>query len=197
MSALPSTGSRVNVVLAFTLVLAFCAAFLGSTWLANLYVLLGVVYAGGSVMFPLVRDLLGLPPRGTFERCLRIVREFQESLNRVRAAGPRHQAEEGHTRDEGPHHRLQQPLRQRDRDGGIEEPELKQHQSVGRRNRVPRRQANDPVVGKALDEPRRPAAPSELGDVGVVHQPAAGADRTVRQQERKIREEGRIAEDAQ
>ena len=61
-----------------------------------------------------------------------------------------------------------------------EEPEVEQHQAAGRRDRVPRRQAHHPAVGRPPGEPRQRHGPSELRDVGVLHQPDAGADRTVR-----------------
>ena len=56
---------------------------------------------------------------------------------------------------------------------------------------LPGRQAHHPAVGRPAGEPRQRHGPSELRDVGVVHQPDAGADRAVRQQqERQVREEG-------
>ena len=57
---------------------------------------------------------------------------------------------------------------------------------------LPRRQADDPVVGRPPREPRQRHGPSELRDVGVVHQPDAGADRTVRQQQGRQVQEGSL-----
>ena len=45
---------------------------------------------------------------------------------------------------------------------------------------LPRRQAHDPAVGRPPGESRQRHGASELRDVGVVHQPDAGADRAVR-----------------
>ena len=44
---------------------------------------------------------------------------------------------------------------------------------------LPGRQAHHPAVGRPAGEPRQRHGPSELRDVGVVHQPDAGADRAV------------------
>ena len=57
--------------------------------------------------------------------------------------------------------------------------QVEQHQAAGRRDRVPRRPAHHPAVGRPPGEPRQRHGPSELRDVGVVHQPDAGADRAV------------------
>ena len=46
---------------------------------------------------------------------------------------------------------------------------------------LPRRPPHHPAVGRPAGESRQRHGPSELRDVGVVHQPDAGADRTVRQ----------------
>ena len=70
-----------------------------------------------------------------------------------------------------------------------EEPEVAQRQAAGRRGRVRRRQAHHPAVGRPPGEPRQRHGPSELRDVGVVHQPDAGADRNLDQPE-EVREEG-------
>ena len=85
-----------------------------------------------------------------------------------------------HARHEGPRHRLQhRPLRQRDPGRRPQELQVAQRQAAGRRDRVPRRQAHHPAVGRPAGEPRQRHGPSELRDVGVVHQPDAGADRAV------------------
>jgi adenosylhomocysteinase len=77
---------------------------------------------------------------------------------------------------------------------GSEEPEMDQHQAAGRRDRIRRRQAHHPAVGRPAGESRQRHGPSELRDVGLLHQPDAGADRAVRQQQgRQIREEGLCA----
>ena len=73
----------------------------------------------------------------------------------------------------------------------LKQPEVEQHQAAGRRDRVPRQAPHHPAVGRPPGEPRQRHGPSELRDVGVVHQPDAGADRAVRQQQgRQVREEG-------
>ena len=101
-----------------------------------------------------------------------------------------------HAPDEAPRHRLQhRPLRQRNSGGGAEEPEMGQHQAAGRRDRVPRRQAHHPAVRRPSGESRQRHGPSELRDVVVVHQPDAGADRTV-DQPGQIPEEGLHAAEA-
>ena len=65
-----------------------------------------------------------------------------------------------HARHEGPRHRLQhRPLRQRDPGRGPEEPQVGQHQAAGRRDRVPRRQAHHPAVGRPPGEPRQRHGP--------------------------------------
>ena len=87
-----------------------------------------------------------------------------------------------HAGDEGPRHRLQhRPLRQRDPGRRPAQLPLAQRQAAGRRDRVPRRQA-DPAAGRGpAGEPRLRHRPPELRDVGLVHQPDAGADRAVDQ----------------
>ena len=56
---------------------------------------------------------------------------------------------------------------------------------------LPRQAPHHPAVGRPPGEPRQRHGPSDLRDVGLLHQPDAGADRTVRQQQgRQIREEG-------
>ena len=77
----------------------------------------------------------------------------------------------------------------RDSGRGAEEPQVAQRQAAGRRDRVPRRQAHHPAVRRPPGESRQRHGPSELRDVGVVHQPDAGADRAV-DQSRQVREEG-------
>ena len=62
---------------------------------------------------------------------------------------------------------------------GLEELQVEQHQAAGRRNRVPGRQAHHPAVGRPPREPRQRHGPPVVRDVGVVHQPDAGADRAV------------------
>ena len=55
---------------------------------------------------------------------------------------------------------------------------------------LPRQAPHHPAVGRPPGEPRQRHGPSELRDVGVLHQPDAGADRAVRQQQgRQVREE--------
>lgn len=205
MSALPPKESSVKVVLAFMLVLVFCVAFLGSIWLANLYVVLGVVYAGGSVIFPLVRDLLGLPPRGTFERCLSIVRQLWGGLKRQDSGAPPasgrttgSQAETGQRVAVTPRTAADQALEEPEADQAFDEPKVEQHQAAVRMDRIPRRQSHDAVVGRPPRKPRQRHGAPEFRDLGVLHQPVAGADRTVhKQQGRQIDEENRrAAEDA-
>ncbi|MGY3136363.1 adenosylhomocysteinase [Bradyrhizobium sp. USDA 4501] len=62
----------------------------------------------------------------------------------------------------------------------------------------PRQAPHHHAVGRPPREPRQCDGPSVLRDVGVLHQPDAGADRAVRQQQgRQVRQEGlRAAEDA-
>ena len=66
-----------------------------------------------------------------------------------------------------------------------EELQVEQHQAAGRRDRISRRQAHHPAVGRPPREPRQRHGPSELRDVGVLHQPDAGADRAVDQPDGK------------
>ena len=69
--------------------------------------------------------------------------------------------------------------------------EVDQHQAAGRRDRIPRQAPHHPAVGRPPGEPRQCHGPSVLRDVGLLHQPDAGADRTVRQQQgRQVQEEG-------
>ena len=64
-----------------------------------------------------------------------------------------------------------------------EESEMEQHQAAGRRDRVPRRPPHHHAVGRPSGESRQRHGTPELRDVGVVHQPDAGADRALRQQQ--------------
>ena len=59
------------------------------------------------------------------------------------------------------------------------QPEVDQHQAAGRPDLVPRRQAHAPAVGRPAAQPRQRHRPSELRDVGILHQPGAGADRAL------------------
>ncbi len=59
--------------------------------------------------------------------------------------------------------------------------QVDQRQAAGRHDRVPRRQAHDPAVGGAAAQSRQRHRPPELRHVGVLHQPGAGADRTLDQ----------------
>ncbi len=62
-----------------------------------------------------------------------------------------------------------------------------QHQAAVRRVALPRRpQRDDPRRGPPA-QPRLRHRPPELRDVGLVHQPGAGADRAARQQRRATR----------
>ena len=67
-----------------------------------------------------------------------------------------------------------------------------QHQGSGRRDRVPRRQADHPAVGRPSGEPRQRHGPSLVRDVVLVHQPDAGADRALRQQQGRQVQEGSV-----
>ena len=78
---------------------------------------------------------------------------------------------------------------------GAAEPQMAQRQAAGRRDRIPRRQAHHPAVGRPAGEPRQRHGPSELRDVVLVHQPDAGADRAV-DQSGQVREEGLHAAEA-
>ena len=81
--------------------------------------------------------------------------------------------------------------------------EMEQRQAAGRRDRIPRRQAHHPALGRPAGESRQRHGPSELCDVVLVHQSDAGADRALDQsgqvQERGLhapqaaRREGRAA----
>ena len=54
---------------------------------------------------------------------------------------------------------------------------------------VPGRQAHDPAVGRPPAQPRQRHRPSELRDVGLLHQPGAGADRALHQARRQYENE--------
>jgi adenosylhomocysteinase len=71
------------------------------------------------------------------------------------------------------------PLRQRDRDRWPQQHEVDRDQAAGRRGRVPRRQEDHRAVQGPPGEPRQRDRPPVVRDVDVVHQPGAGADRTV------------------
>ncbi len=71
---------------------------------------------------------------------------------------------------------------------GLKQPEVEQHQAAGRRDRIPRQASHHPAVGRPSGESRQRHGPSVVRDVGFLHQPDAGADRTVRQQQgRQVR----------
>ena len=76
--------------------------------------------------------------------------------------------------------RQYRPFRQRDSGRRAAQPEMDQRQAAGRHDLVPGRQAHDPAVGRPPAQPRQRHRPSELRHVGLLHQPGAGADRTVR-----------------
>lgn len=82
MNALPQKEPLVKVVLAYVFALVFCAAFLRAIWLPSesYFASLVLISVGGSMIFPFLRDLLGLPPRGNFEKFMRIMRQFQQGL---------------------------------------------------------------------------------------------------------------------
>lgn len=203
MNALPPNESWVKVALAFMLVLVFCIAFLGSIWLGNLYVVLGVIYAGGSVIFPLVRDLLALPPRGTFERCLSIVRQLWGGLKRqdgAPSAGgrtPGSPAETGRRIAVSARTAAGQVLEESEADQAPEGPEVEKHQAAVRLDRTPRQQSHA-VVGRPPRKPGQRHQTPELRDLGALHQPYADSDRAVhKQQGFQIGEDNRrAAEDA-
>ena len=73
-----------------------------------------------------------------------------------------------------------------------EEPEVGQHQAAGRRDHLPGRPPHHHAVGRPPGEPRQRDGSSELRDVGVVHQPDAGADRTLGQQQGRQVQEGSL-----
>jgi len=82
MSALPLREFWVRVAIAFVLVFVYCAAFIRTMWGSspNHYASVLVMIAGGAIIFPFLRDLLGLPPRGAFQDCLKIIRGLLERL---------------------------------------------------------------------------------------------------------------------
>ena len=67
--------------------------------------------------------------------------------------------------------------------------QMAQRQAAGRRDRVRRRQAHHPSVGRPPGKSRQRHGPSLLRDERVVHQPDAGADGALRQP-RQVPEEG-------
>ena len=69
----------------------------------------------------------------------------------------------------------------RDPGRGAAQLQVEQRQAAGRRDRVPERQAHHPPVGRPPGQPRQRDRPSVVRDVGLVHQPDAGADRAVHQ----------------
>ncbi len=73
-----------------------------------------------------------------------------------------------------------------------EELEVEQHQAAGGRDRVSERPPHHPAVGRPSGEPRQRDGSSELRDVGVVHQPDAGADRAVGEQQGRQVQEGSL-----
>ncbi len=62
-----------------------------------------------------------------------------------------------------------------------EEPEMGQHQAAGRRDHLPRQAPHHPAGGRPPGESRLRHRPSELRDERLLHQPDAGADRTLGQ----------------
>ena len=73
-----------------------------------------------------------------------------------------------------------------------EEPQVAQHQAAGRRDRIPGRQAHHPSLGRPPGEPRQRDGSPLVRDVGVVHQPDAGADRALGQQQGRQVQEGSL-----
>jgi adenosylhomocysteinase len=85
-----------------------------------------------------------------------------------------------YARDEGHGDRRQyRPFRQRNSGRRAEEPQVDEHQGTGGHDRDAERQSVDPSVRGAPAEPRQRHRPPVLRDVGVLHQPGAGADGTV------------------
>jgi adenosylhomocysteinase len=82
--------------------------------------------------------------------------------------------------DVAPRDRVQhRPLRQRDPDCQLAELQVAQREAAGRRGRVPGRQAPDRSRRGTAGQSRLRHRPSQLRDVGLLHQPGAGADRAV------------------
>ena len=71
-----------------------------------------------------------------------------------------------HARDEGPRHRLQyRPFRFSEiQVGGAAQFQMAQRQAAGGRDRIPRRQAHHPAVGRPAGESGQRHGPSELRD---------------------------------
>ncbi len=59
--------------------------------------------------------------------------------------------------------------------------QVEQRQAAGRRDRAGERQAHPASVGRPPRQPRQRHGPSVVRDVGLVHQPDAGADRALHQ----------------
>ncbi len=104
---------------------------------------------------------------------------------------PQHHHRRAHGADEGQGDRRQhRPLRQRDRHGRAEEVpghRADQHQAAVRRVPFPGRPQRDGAGGGPAAEPRLRDRPSELRDVGVVHQPGDRAARTARERRASTR----------
>jgi hypothetical protein len=87
-----------------------------------------------------------------------------------------------HEADEGHGHRLQhRPLRQRDPGFGTQELQVGEHQAAGRHDPHAVGRPRHPAEPGPSGEPRQRHRPPELRDVGLVHQPDAGPDRTFHQ----------------
>ncbi len=68
--------------------------------------------------------------------------------------------------------------------GALAQLQVEQRQAAGRRDRVPRRQEDHPSVGRSPGQSRQRDRSPVLRDVGLVHQPDAGADRALHQARR-------------
>ena len=101
-----------------------------------------------------------------------------------------HHHRRAHGEDEAQRHRRQhRPLRQRDRHGRAEEVaghQEDQHQAAVRRVGVPGWPLGAGAGRRASAEPRLRDRSPELRDVGVVHQPGAGAARAARRTPRRL-----------
>ena len=75
--------------------------------------------------------------------------------------------------------RQYRPFRQRDPGRGPAQHRGDQHQGSGRHVHLPRREAHDPAQPGSAAEPWQCYGASVFRDVGVVHQPGAGADRAL------------------
>ena len=68
----------VRVLMASMLMTVFCTAFIGTLWWPSAnYASWFVLCVGGSLIFPFSRDLLGLPPRGPVQACLKLAKRFK------------------------------------------------------------------------------------------------------------------------